>query len=307
MIDGFLELLFKASPAQQKKVGSFFARVPQAREDLATFLKTYKPIWEKPEIGGIEGLCAAYIRLLGEVMACRIEFMRTGCYNLNSQADAVQQVYNNKEQMVPYMLGLALSQYLWHSHYKLFNFYKECVKQHTASSRFLEVGCGHGLFVLYLNEQIAQESVLDVVDISKVSIDLSKDLLDATCPQALKRIRFTMSDVAVFKAETPYDFIGMGEVLEHVESPSYILNALHKLLADDGSLYITTCVNSPAIDHVFLFEHVDEIRSLVHECGFVIAQEEVIPSEESKSLDYHEKNKLDIIYGALLKKSSIER
>lgn len=302
MIDEFLSHIYARLPTQQKKVEAFFARTPEARAELSEFLAMYRPIWEKPAIGGLTGLADAYARLIGEVMMCRMQFMRTGTYALDSQAEAMKHVYDNASQMIPYMLGLAVSQYMWQSHYKLLGFYKHCVQIQNPKGRFLEVGSGHGIFVNYLASQIAPEATLDVVDISPVSIAMSKDLLSATNPTAFKRIRFTESDVMDYSMEAPYDFIGMGEVLEHVEAPVDILKALRRLASNSGSVYVTTCVNCPAIDHVYLFRSVDEIREVITKAGFAVAEEIVVPSEDSKPLEYHAKHKLDILYGALLKK-----
>jgi 2-polyprenyl-3-methyl-5-hydroxy-6-metoxy-1,4-benzoquinol methylase len=302
LIEEFLSHIYAHNPTQQKKVEAFFARTPEARTELGEFLSMYQPLWKKPAIGGLQGLAQSYVRLLGEVMMCRMDFMRTGTYGAHSQSDAAERVYNNAEQMVPYMLGLAVSQYLWHSHYQLFRFFKHCVELQNPSSRFLEVGCGHGIFLNYMASKVAPDAVLDVVDISAVSIALSKELINATNPAVARRVRFTESDVAVYHTEKPYDFIAMGEVLEHVESPHSILQALKKLMAKDGSLYVTTCANCPAIDHIYHFHTIEEIRVMIRECGFKIIEEVVAPSED-KPLEYHEKHKLDILYGALLKQA----
>jgi len=301
MIDTFLSHIYANKPLQQKKVNAFFARMPEARVELESFLRTYQPIWQRPEMGGLEGLADAYSRMVGEMMICRMDFMRSGNYATISQTDALERVYHNPEQMLPYMLGLAVSQYLWQAHYQLLSFYKHCVSLQNPSGRFLEVGSGHGVFTHYLASQVNKDGVIDVVDISPVSIALSKQLLSATNPELAKRIRFFESDVAKYKADKPYDFIVMGEVLEHVEAPLSILHALKGLLTDNGSIYVTTCANCPAIDHIYLFHNIEEIRAIVREAGFVIAEECVAPSED-KSMEYHEKYKLDILYGALLKK-----
>ncbi len=303
LVDSFLSSVYASVPSQQKKVTAFYAATPEAREELGVFLSIYQPVWQQTEIGGLEGLAKAYARMLDEVMLCRKDFMRSGTYSMASQADAFEHVYNNHDQMLPYMLGLAVSQYLWQSHYQILSFFKRCVSVQNPSGRFLEVGSGHGIFLNYLAGKTSPGAVIEVVDISSVSIALSKNLLAATNPDAAKRIPFFESDIAHYKAQKPYDFIVMGEVLEHVESPSAVLQSLKVLLSENGSLYVTTCVNCPAIDHVYLFNHVDEIRALISSAGFTIADEVVIPSEESKSLEYHVKHKLDILYAALLKKA----
>lgn len=294
----FLALVFDRVPLQQKKVRAFFEHTPEAHEDLAQFLHMYRTVWD--ETGGLDALADAYARVVNEVMMCRKDFMRSGTYALSSQVEAGERVYHNAEQMVPYMMGLGVSQYLWQSHYRIFDFFKQCVASQPRNGRFLEVGSGHGIFTNIMADYVADDAVIDVVDISAVSIALSKQLLAAANPHKAPRIRFTESDIANYASAQRYDFIVMGEVLEHVEAPHSILHALKRLCADQGRIYITTCANCPAIDHVYHFHNVEEIRRMIADVGLNIAEEIVVPSEEGKSLEYHEKFKLDILYGAML-------
>ncbi len=93
----------------------------------------------------------------------------------------------------------------------------------------------------------------------------------------------------------------MGEVLEHVNDPLKILKSIYGLLINGGSFYLTTCANAPAIDHVYLFNDVDEIRTLIEKAGFSISKELVAPSED-KSWKEIEAQKLDVSYAAILTK-----
>jgi hypothetical protein len=62
---------------------------------------------------------------------------------------------------------------------------------------------------------------------------------------------------------------------------------------------VTTCANAPAIDHVYLFNNINEIRTLIKEAGFSIHKEIVAPSED-KSWEEIESQKIDVSYAALL-------
>ncbi len=306
MLEAFLSEIFRLQPTQEKKVGQLFRDQPQAKTDLALFLKHYTPLIESERVGGLEGLAAAYNQMLDELVACRLHFIREGCYPLQSAEDAFDRVYNNEQQMWPYMLGLAVSQYLWPTHYALLQFYKQAIRQADPAGRFLEIGCGPGIFINELTGVTEETATIDVVDISPVSIALSKELLQLVKPEILQRIRFIQSDIVDYDEATPYNFIGMGEVLEHVEDPLAVLKSLHRLLHDDGRLYISTCANCPTIDHIYLYHNVEEIRLMIEEAGFHIAKEAVLPSED-KPMEYMEQHKLDIVYGALLVKQENNR
>jgi 2-polyprenyl-3-methyl-5-hydroxy-6-metoxy-1,4-benzoquinol methylase len=67
----------------------------------------------------------------------------------------------------------------------------------------------------------------------------------------------------------------MGEVLEHVEDPRQLLRRAASFVRSGGRLFVTTCANCPAIDHVYLFKSVQEIRDLIASAGCGIEREHV--------------------------------
>ena len=101
--------------------------------------------------------------------------------------------------------------------------------------------------------------------------------------------------------DSEYDFIVMGEVLEHVEKPKMLLNKVYKLLNNNGKAFLSTCVNCPMIDHVYHFKTVDDIRDLFNECGLVIETEKILPVEDLPMKDIV-KQKITINYAAIVKK-----
>ncbi len=302
MIDEFLSHVYRQAPLQEKSLTLFFAHTPQAREDFARFLHQYETLWNQPDIGGLEGLAASYTGMIRQYMMCRMDFIRSGTYSMDSQHAALNEIYSQPDKMLSYMLGLAVSDFLWFSHYRLLQFFKSCADAQPASGRFLEIGSGAGLFLNHLLQSVSDGATIDVVDISSASIELSQKLLAVSNPRRMRQVRFIQSDIADYAPGTPYDFIIMGEVLEHIDDPASVLKVLKNHLAPGGALYLTTCANCPAPDHVYLFNTVDEIRDLILNSGFAIDRETVIPSLEAKSMEYHIRHKLDISYGVLLRK-----
>jgi hypothetical protein len=90
--------------------------------------------------------------------------------------------------------------------------------------------------------------------------------------------------------------------LEHLDDAPGMLRRLHQLLAQDGRLFITTCANCPAIDHVYHFTSVQHIRDTLTQAGLSIVEEVVAPSEDRSEADL-ERMKIDIAYAALLKRA----
>src|SRR5207247_2892653 len=129
---------------------------------------------------------------------------------------------------------------------------------------YLEIGAGHGLYLSKALEILDKETNFSVVDISHTSIELAKNFIDDS------RVTYNLANIFDFKIDSLFDFITMGEVLEHVEDPLKLLSKLNDLLTPEGIAFITTPTNAPAIDHIYLFKNVEEIRTIIKLAGFDI-------------------------------------
>jgi len=195
------------------------------------------------------------------------------------------------------MIGLALSQYLWSTHYEMFNHLKSEVKKNKNKiNSYLEIGPGHGLFLKNAIDILNNNVKMTAIDISPVSLDISKSIINHFYPN--KEVSFINEDMLNLDLDSAYDFIVMGEVIEHVEKPDLLLKKIAKLLANKGKAFISTCVNCPAIDHVYHFRTVDEIRDMFSSCGLSIVSEKVLPVENMPMSEIVDK-KITINYSAI--------
>tara|TARA_R110002072_G_scaffold279426_4_gene441417 strand:- start:4195 stop:5088 length:894 start_codon:yes stop_codon:yes gene_type:complete len=236
-----------------------------------------------------------YLKLIDDMLYETIRFMTSKEYSNSSFEDVNARIYNNPEVMEYHMQGLLLSQFLWIQHYKILEFFidqapriKKDVKQ------YLEVGAGHGIFLNSAIDFFPEVETFTAVDISASSIEIAKNFVDNP------NIRFVHSDILKFQEENKFDFVTMGEVLEHVEDPIELLKKLKSLLKKDGVAFITTPTNAPAIDHIYLFRNDKEIKEVIHAAGFEILEEIQVPSEDLKVDEAHEKG-VSVMYGAFLK------
>lgn len=237
----------------------------------------------------------SYLRMLSDMMNEYLNFARTGEYTCKSFDDAYEKVYNNPDVMEYYMHGLLMSQYLWKHHHSMVNFFKDGLKSYNPK-RYLEIGGGHGLYLSKAIEQFGDSPYYEMVDISKSSLEMAKSFVPH------KNITYKLQNIYDYNLDSLFDFITMGEVLEHVEDPVSLLTALGKLLTDDGTVFITTPTNAPAIDHIYLFRNAKEIEDVIEKSGFRVIEKLGVYSEDVSD-EEGEKRNIAMLYGAFLKKN----
>jgi len=178
----------------------------------------------------------------------------------------------------------------------MYEFFTGVAARYASQTRhYLEVGGGHGLYLRAFCAASTPEMEADVVDISATSLSLCQAMADR--PTA----RFIHRDVHEHQGPpSGYDFITMGEVLEHVEDPVALLRKLHELCAPDGHVLVTTPTNAPAIDHIYLFRDVPHIIDIIHEAGFRVVEEIAVVTEEAPPRKRAADVKIATLYGALL-------
>lgn len=237
-----------------------------------------------------------YLNMISDMNIETVDFYRTGKYSSSTFEEVNKRVYANPETMEYYMHGLLLSQFLWKHHYQTFHFFLTSLPEYIANtSNYLEIGAGHGLYLSKALEILAIDTRFTVVDISDTSIELAKNFNQDS------RVSFNVEDIFDFTQKSRFDFICMGEVLEHVEDPYKLLLKLHELVSDNGTVFITTPTNAPAIDHIYLFNTVEEIQYMIKEAGFEIISDMAFSSEDV-SKEKAAKFKIAILYSAFLKK-----
>jgi SAM-dependent methyltransferase len=275
----FISTLLGKSKLHHNKIESYLhSRDDEFLGQLDQFISQYKGYLSAVNLN-LGYSIDAFLKMCDDMMVCQIKFMRTGKYPALSSSHAFEEVYNNKETMLSYMIGLAISQFLWETHYEMFNGLKKSLMENKhLISNYLEIGPGHGLFLKSAIDILGEGSNMIAVDISSTSLEISKSIINYFYPD--KHVNFINQDFLELSSDSKFDFIVMGEVIEHVERPELFLNKIATLLGEKGKAFISTCVNCPAIDHVYHFKYVDEIRTMLNSCGLDIVSEQVLPVEK---------------------------
>lgn len=261
-----------------------------------TFLTAYVNMLRKQNLT-IDYAIDCYLQMLADVNYETVQFIRTGRYSSQSFEEVRKKVYANPGVMTYYMHGLMLSQFLWAHHYKIFTAFCDTIlRKKQEIKHYLEIGGGHGLYLSEAVNALNGATDFTLVDISPSSIEMTQEWLGNA------HVNYLVRDVFDFNPDIKFDFITMGEVLEHVENPVALLKKVSSLLTENGYLWITTPANAPAIDHIYLFRNISDIHQVIADAGFEIAEETTAYAEDVAA-DIAEKFKVSMMYAGLLKKS----
>ena len=291
------------SPLQKKKLKSYLATQPTSFFNEADeFVRNYSRYLEAQGVS-FDYAIDAYLKMCKDMVKSQIYFMKKNKYPMEDQEQAYEEVYNSKKEMQSYMIGLALSQYLWGTHYAMFRHLTERLKNNSGKiNSYLEIGPGHGLFFKEAIAMLGDSCKYTAVDISNTSLNLTKSIISYFELDS-NNIAYYNEDMLNIETEELYDFIVMGEVLEHVEKPKVLLDKLNKLLAESGNAFISTCVDCPTIDHVYHFKSIGDIRKMIRQAGFDIVSEKVLPVERLPMVEIINK-KITINYSAIIKRAN---
>ena len=298
-----LDLVFLKSPFQKKKIMLFLSKKGEDFfEEAEEFSIEYSNYLKEQGIP-LSYAINAYLKMCNDMVNSQISFMKTGKYPREKASEAYSDVYNNEEEMKSYMIGLAMSQFLWPTHNEMYSFLKDNLNSFGDSiSSYLEIGPGHGLFLRVAMRRLgSNQASITVVDISQTSIETTKSIMEFFFKEKSSKISYHNIDILDFDINRKFDFITMGEVLEHVNHPENLLRKLRDLLSERGMSFISTCVDCPTIDHVYHFKSIDQIRNMFADCGLLIVKERVLPVENLE-MDEIISKKITINYCAIVKR-----
>jgi len=250
----------------------------------------------------IDGVVKSYIHLSIEFLRLQQLLEKTGRYLLSSEREAAERVYHNEDVFGAYYLpGLLLTEALWPNHFKLNLSFKTAFLSHLPKSpSVLEIGVGTGYHLSQLltaHERVTYEGI----DISQFAIDFC-EAFAAPDLDAGSSVDFQLASITgdYRPPAAKLDGIIMGEVLEHIETPRQVLEDLRELAGDNTKMFITTVVFAANIDHIFMFEKVDDIRRLITASGWQIDNDWPLPIYPTDTPDMA---KRPMNYGALLSKA----
>jgi 2-polyprenyl-3-methyl-5-hydroxy-6-metoxy-1,4-benzoquinol methylase len=295
-----INLVSKTNPLQKKKIISFISGQDKTYFDFAEDLsRTILYDFLTSEAEQIDA-AAAYNKMCMDFLKEQIRFKKTGVYRIDDASIANEEVYSDPKVMRYYMVGLLISYMFWPNHYELYQFFIKHLPKNSTKS-YLEVGVGHGLFSSTMLKTF-ENIKATCVDISETSIKTAKEVLKSFHVNTIN-VDYILGDFFNVSIDQKFDFIIMGEVLEHVNDASGFMRRAKTFLNPHGRIYMSTAANSPALDHVYHFKNEQEIRDLLDETGFAIEYELVLPADDIPK-ELWEEEMVTLNYCVILKHKS---
>lgn len=206
-------------------------------------------------------LVRAYSIYTFEQNLLQARYEKTGQYPSASHAEADRAVYQNTGVMTEYMSSLLLTQFLWPHHLAVVRFFRDrFVPLLNDDCQILEMAPGHGFFGRLVLEKKGWARLLGI-DISPHAIDLATLLAQAEGQAG--RAQYRQGDAL---ARTPFftecNAIIAGELLEHLDQPQLLIDAISRQLSKGGYAFITAAITAAAADHVHEFKSQEEVLEL---------------------------------------------
>lgn len=267
-----IERIASINPLQSKFISQSLGDAHESElQDLAAYISYGCSIGLT-----VDYLAECYNLIVKDTLREQTYFQRHKRYRYSSFDEVAAAVYFDDEYMRKYMHGLAITAYLWPNHRELHRYFSATIPMNAAGN-YLEIGPGHGMFMMTAMRRSAY-SCFDGIDLSPTSAQMTSDLIGSGAFGDFDNFRvFEQDFLEGDLSPNTYAAIVMGEVLEHVERPAVFLDRIRQVATDDAYIFITTPVNAPAIDHIYLFDSYESIESLVLESGLQIKDKMLVP------------------------------
>jgi 2-polyprenyl-3-methyl-5-hydroxy-6-metoxy-1,4-benzoquinol methylase len=225
----------------------------------------------------IEFLAESYDLFVKETNKEQFYFLRHKKYRYSSFKEVAELVYFNKEYMKKYMHGIAVTLFLWPSHIEMRRYFEKMIPKNK-NGKYLEVAAGHGLHFMRAM-RLANYDLYEGIDISPTSVAMTEAVLADKTFGGFSHEKYRIRECDFFKMDSneKYDAVVAGEVIEHIEDAVGFLKKIGSLSKDDGFMFVTTCINAPEPDHIFLFNSLKHLDEIVDQASMRIKDSLVVP------------------------------
>jgi 2-polyprenyl-3-methyl-5-hydroxy-6-metoxy-1,4-benzoquinol methylase len=296
LMDRLIEIIGDKNPLHRKFIaGAGDMLLSKEKEDLLAYIQ-----YCAKENLTLDNIASCYDLVVRDTAREQMYFRRHGKYRHSTFQEVASSVYGDDNYMRQYMVGLALTAFLWPNHVAINRFIGEHLEKVKSAGSYLDIGPGHGFYMMKAMRVLRHCSYVGV-DISSTSVALTKRILGSSFFGDFGNYSIHQSDFLSWDTRDRYDVIVMGEVLEHVEDPERLLRKINEVASDEAHVFLTTCANAPEIDHIYLYRSVCEVDQQILDAGFLTRDRLIVPYQ-GKNLSECEKDGLPINVAYVLAK-----
>lgn len=283
------ELRVQIAELNPMQAGPAAQQLALLTEEERASLKGYIQYCTQAQGMSLRALAESYDLLVRDAIAQFFHFREHGKYQYESAA-AVTAVLD-PHYMHQYMHGLALSLFLWPNHRAMRRFFLESLPS-VPGGAYLEIGPGHGFYLMDAMRRGACAHYLGV-DLNAASVQQTRDILGSGLFGDFGGYEVRQGDFLEWQPEAEFDVVVAGEVLEHVDEPEAFLRGIYRATRPGGHIFVTTCMNAPMIDHVYLYRTFDEVLRQVDLVGLKVRDQLLLPYP-GKTLEQAERESLTV-------------
>jgi 2-polyprenyl-3-methyl-5-hydroxy-6-metoxy-1,4-benzoquinol methylase len=297
IVDDFASLVVAENPLHTSFMkGSLQAMRADTRAELTGYLSYCRSIGLT-----LEYLVESYNTIVNDTLIEQLFFQKNKRYRWSRFDELAGAVYFDDAYMRRYMYGLAITSFLWPNHVALHDFFIRTFPK-GRKGVYLEIGPGHGYYFMKAARLGDFERLLGV-DISAASVAMTRDMIRYFGIEKNRRAEVVETNFLTFQGgDREYSCIVMGEVLEHVEDPGLFISSIARLSGPDTHIFITTCMNAAAVDHISLFRTGKDVEKIIVSNGLAIVESCYAPYV-GKTLAQCEEQSLPVNVGYVLRKA----
>ncbi len=202
-------------------------------------------------------------------------FRRHGHYRAANVEEAEDVVAAYPGFWPRYLDGLLATQILWTNHVESCAYLKAMIIKQNPKC-LLEIGPGHGLIISSLAKALPQ-ATCKAWDINESAINATKAFAMASGVSDSVDVQLQDIYAPTPEPEMAFESIVLFEVLEHVDNPAEMLLHVKKRLAENGKIFVSIPINSPAPDHVGLYRNPEEIEAMAKKAGLETIEHALFP------------------------------
>ncbi len=240
---------------------------PEAMERLATPMLE----WAQSALGDEypDRLIEGYCEFVMDVNRAQRNYEQQRNYEHGTFAEVFEKAYSNDEFMDLYHWGVYCSTFVWLHHLKIFKFFESnflpLLQTRSENGVLLDLGAGSGIWHLLALDRLPKWRV-KAVDISARSIELSTRMAEGL-PFA-GRIEQIRADATQWSETEQMDAGISCFLLEHLERPHELLEALARSLKPGAHAFVTGALTAAELDHIYEFQRESEVILLLEFAGF---------------------------------------